>query len=485
METSDEQLFRDHVKQLYWICRGIAEAFYQEEPSKKERCQESAWKKRNKADSRAGRGDKAGRSAVQERAARSAHLKLLQGLPGPPRIPRAAVTRKCCPQPSPWGAKPIRQPPWNRRSGSGRPRPVPSPATEQAAEAAAQSAAARAAVWRPWMPPVARQQFQSQTSDVGDDAPQSSPSIQVKSSSSIQVRPLSSRSLRGTSSFRPGSAIPSEMAQSLKSTFDFKVFSGGGEDSRNCGPGFVPRWKLHKLARDMNMTIENVLVAKEIFDHHDFDQSGYLTLEEVAKVIETLMEVQVGDKQTVANRIQSGQMSKLLNAWLRFTPEGAFELDFEHFLLWYSCTGFLADLLIDDREHRIRMLAKTNGLDALSMDRIRNSFTAFDVDRSGEVDYDEFRNLLREVMKVPAHLDIPESRIRYFWHEIDEDKSGKASFDEFLNFWLQQFGRALSGSQGQFSSLEDYYKSQRRIGAEYLDPPYDFENNVLQMRLSD
>ncbi|CAE7343907.1 unnamed protein product [Symbiodinium natans] len=76
-------------------------------------------------------------------------------MPRPPPIPRAVVSRNCCPQPSPFGAELVQQPPWNRRTGSGRRRrPAPSAEAVQAAEAAVESAAARAAAWRPWTPPT-------------------------------------------------------------------------------------------------------------------------------------------------------------------------------------------------------------------------------------------------------------------------------------------------------------------------------------------
>jgi len=263
------------------------------------------------------------------------------------------------------------------------------------------------------------------------------------------------------------------MAKSLKSTFDSKVFGNTLRLDETRGEGSIPRWKLHKLAREMNMTVESIIVAKEIFDEHDFDGSGMLSLDEIAKVIETLMEFQIADKDCVNYRIESGQTNRLLNYWLKFAPEGVFELDFESFLIWYSCTGFLTELMIDDREIRLRLLAKANNLDALCMDRVRKSFNSIDVDGSGEVDIHEFESILREVLKVPAHLDMPESRIRYFWNEIDVDGSGKAGFDEFLSFWLSQFGSATSGQKGQTLSLEDFYKSQRRIGAKYLDPHWN------------
>lgn len=186
------------------------------------------------------------------------------------------------------------------------------------------------------------------------------------------------------------------MAKSLRSTFDSKVFGNTLRLDGTRGEGSIPRWKLHKLAREMNMTVESVIVAKEIFDDHDFDGSGMLSLDEIAKVIETLMEFQIADKECVNYRIESGQTNRLLNYWLKFAPEGVFELDFESFLIWYSCTGFLTELMIDDREIRLRLLAKANNLDALCMDRVRKSFNSIDVDGSGEVDIREFESILRE-----------------------------------------------------------------------------------------
>eukprot|EP00913_Durusdinium_trenchii_P010180 g9545.t1 len=184
----------------------------------------------------------------------------------------------------------------------------------------------------------------------------------------------------------------------------------------------------------MNMTLQGVLQAKEIFDHHDGDGSGRLSFDEIIKVIETLMAAGT--------------------SWVRFVPHGLFDLNFEDFLVWYSCTGFMTDLLVDDKETVL-------------------SFAAFDLDNSGEVDEEEFENVLREVMSIPPNLSIPRSRIRFFWREIDEDESGKATFVEFLNFWMRRFGQ--SSGTGQLISIEDYYRSTRRMGEEYLDPPAELD----------
>eukprot|EP00438_Fugacium_kawagutii_P007640 Skav207583 [mRNA] locus=scaffold2931:258695:266900:+ [translate_table: standard] len=117
----------------------------------------------------------------------------------------------------------------------------------------------------------------------------------------------------------------------------------------------IPLWKLIKLAREMNMTLNEVVWAKKIFDAHDEDRSGRLSFDEIVRVIETLMERQVPDEQTVQLRIQSGQSKQLLNQWLKFVPQNSMDLSFEEFLLWYSCTGFMTDLLVDEKDwHGVR-----------------------------------------------------------------------------------------------------------------------------------
>lgn len=497
----------EQVKDLLWACRGIAEAFHSTggrfsasgklRPSKLEPIQEvdstsSKWTKsipefggsckEPQAAVAKARGVKGVKGKRRPRPC-NAHFQVFKGMPPPPPLPSAARSRSCRPAPSPWGATAIQQPPWNQRRPQGQERPV-EPADTTAADVAAQVAAQRAEAWQPWLvsamktrieelvpPRERRERRASEESEVVMKSP-SSPSFAGAFSASCSP---SFRS-RMRSNTETSMMLESDVVQSLKSTFD-KVFGDKNATSPtsppNRGGESVPLWQMHKLAPEMNMTLQGVLQAKEIFDHHDGDGSGRLSFDEIIKVIETLMEEQVPDEDTVKNRIQSGQTKQLLNSWLRFVPHGLFDLNFEDFLVWYSCTGFMTDLLVDDKEKRMRNLAKLNGLDALCMDRVRRSFAAFDLDNSGEVDEEEFENVLREVMSIPPNLSIPRSRIRFFWREIDEDESGKATFVEFLNFWMRRFGQ--SSGTGQLISIEDYYRSTRRMGEEYLDPPAELD----------
>lgn len=342
---------------------------------------------------------------------------------------------------------------------------------------ATETAMRRALAWQPWL--ISKVKSRVPVEPPESESEDEVPMEDLTSSRTLRRHPKSSETMT--------TSLDAEFARSLKANFD-KVFSDLQAEKRDgkrdalissvnpirAETHAIPLWQLHKLARDMNMSLEKVVEAKEIFDAHDEDRSGRLSFEEITRVIETLMERQVSDNATVQQRIQSGQSKQLLNQWLRYVPQDNLDLDFEDFLLWYSCTGFMTDLLVDEKEKRIRTLAKVNGLDAMCMDRVRRSFTSFDLDRSGEVDEEEFENVLREVMNIPPHLQIPPSRIRFFWKEIDEDDSGKASFHEFLNFWLCRFGKS-AGHKGQLLSIEDYYRSTRRMGAEYLDPPPELD----------
>eukprot|EP00435_Cladocopium_sp_Y103_P013977 s1093_g3.t1 len=416
-----------------------------------------------------------------KRPRRGCHLKVFKGMLPPPSLPDAARSRCCRPNPSPWKTAGLQQRPWNQRPPpAGRPICDPAATMTPLVAKATETAMRRALAWQPWLISKlkSRVPVESPESESEDEVPMED----LTSSRSLRRRPKSSETMTLTTS------LDSEFVRSFKANFD-KVFSDlrpekreGKRDALTSSANpicsdeshAIPLWQLHKLARDMNMSLEKVVEAKEIFDAHDEDQSGRLSFDEIMKVIETLMDRQVPDNMTVQHRIQTGQSKQLLNQWLKYVPQNSLDLGFEDFLLWYSCTGFMTDLLVDEKEKRIRTLAKVNGLDAMCMDRVRKSFTSFDLDRSGEVDEEEFENVLREVMNIPPHLQIPPSRIRFFWKEIDEDDSGKASFHEFLNFWLCRFGKS-AGQKGQLLSIEDYYRSTRRMGAEYLDPPPELD----------
>merc|ERR1712029_782393 len=133
-----------------------------------------------------------------------------------------------------------------------------------------------------------------------------------------------------------------------------------------------------------------------------------------------------------------------------------------------------------ENERWLRKIAKKHGVSPDFVEMIKRCFDSYDVDSSGEVDANEFKQVLHRALKVPSHLELPPSRVQYFWSEIDSDGSGKTSFEEFIQWWLKHFYN--SDGQGFQLPFEGFYKQVRRIGPQYLDPPVYQHTDVTVCR---
>lgn len=147
-------------------------------------------------------------------------------------------------------------------------------------------------------------------------------------------------------------------------------------------------------------------------------------------------------------------------------PRGAGgALHFGPFALWYSEHGFDEEVLLTKEERDLRDLSrKLNLPEGIEIERMRGIFNQFDIDGNGTIDYKEFEKLLHSMLKVPAHLDLPEARVKQFWRESDIDNSGEICFEEFLRFYLKVFNSSetdAAGSIHQLSPLEAFYRGMR------------------------
>jgi len=137
-------------------------------------------------------------------------------------------------------------------------------------------------------------------------------------------------------------------------------------------------------------------------------------------------------------------------------------LDFTEFILWFSRHGFSENVLLSEEQRKIRQIARTHGMDIVQVESFKAAFDGFDLDKSGEIDFEEFEKLLYALVKVPSHLDLPKSRLNQFWAECDVDGSGAISFEEFLEFYQRYFmlrGRSQQGA-GPF---EEFYRRLRPV----------------------
>ncbi|OLP84983.1 Caltractin ICL1a [Symbiodinium microadriaticum] len=192
-------------------------------------------------------------------------------------------------------------------------------------------------------------------------------------------------------------------------------------------------WELYKLAREENLSVEEVVRMKQLFDDFDEDHGGTLDIGEFENVALRLLATQLGNTTQArerARKLCEGNF-KLMDS------DGSGEVDFHEFLRWYSSRCFSESLLLSDSEREIRELAKTYGLDVHIVDKAKEYFDAADTDGSGHIQFEEFAVVLPKMLKLPEGSELPASRIRFFWMEADVNRDKNIAFTEFLSWWLK------------------------------------------------
>ena len=240
--------------------------------------------------------------------------------------------------------------------------------------------------------------------------------------------------------------------------------------------GRVPLWELHRLAKDVNMKVEEVVAIKEVFDSFDADGTGTLELEEFQNVAMGVVSSQL---QTAQAKQRVRQLCE--RNFTMMDSDGSGSLDFEEFLRWYSSRSFSESLLLTDYEREIRNLAKSCGLDANTVDKVKEYFDAADTDGSGNIQYTEFAEVLPRMLKLPMGVDLPESRTRHFWSEADANHDDTIVFSEFLTWWckyltketnVQDFVRVQNPE-----IVTNFYRSMRNVGRLKFDPNPEVKQN--------
>jgi len=142
-------------------------------------------------------------------------------------------------------------------------------------------------------------------------------------------------------------------------------------------------------------------------------------------------------------------------------------LDIDKFFGWYVQNMFTevnamnADADRQKSDVMVYKLAKHHGVDAVLIDKVKQHFDHFDTDGSGLIDYDEFKEMMRNVLKPKKAEDLNPERLHKFWIEIDTDGSGEVDFGEFLVWYLKYFHAENAGGEGFQSAklLAAFYDS--------------------------
>eukprot|EP00929_Paragymnodinium_shiwhaense_P099592 TRINITY_DN6131_c0_g1_i4.p1 TRINITY_DN6131_c0_g1~~TRINITY_DN6131_c0_g1_i4.p1 ORF type:complete len:345 (+),score=63.17 TRINITY_DN6131_c0_g1_i4:94-1128(+) len=133
-------------------------------------------------------------------------------------------------------------------------------------------------------------------------------------------------------------------------------------------------------------------------------------------------------------------------------------IDVQEFCIWYTSEAFSKEMVLDEATHKLRNFAEKNGILLPDLDRYKLYFAKFDSDGSGEIDYDEFCQLVTLLWKIPKNLEIPEGRLRNFWKIADLDGGGTLNLQEFV-LWYRKY---CENSRGD-DPITGFYRSIRDV----------------------
>lgn len=120
------------------------------------------------------------------------------------------------------------------------------------------------------------------------------------------------------------------------------------------------------------------------------------------------------------------------------------EVDFVEFLAFYQQFSFSEEVLIGKEERELRKIARKHGLNFIDIDKYKAEFDKADEDRSGEIEYDEFSQIVLKLMKVPKGQEFPEKRLKEMWREAKGKRKDSLDFDGFIGFSIKFFSSNFS-----------------------------------------
>eukprot|EP00931_Biecheleriopsis_adriatica_P101255 TRINITY_DN76433_c0_g1_i1.p1 TRINITY_DN76433_c0_g1~~TRINITY_DN76433_c0_g1_i1.p1 ORF type:complete len:340 (-),score=78.43 TRINITY_DN76433_c0_g1_i1:47-1003(-) len=141
------------------------------------------------------------------------------------------------------------------------------------------------------------------------------------------------------------------------------------------------------------------------------------------------------------------------------------EFDIPGFLDWYVAALFTdvaalrADQKMASHSNLTDALCERFGLCSTDLDKVKRAFDKYDTDGSGQIDQQEFANMMAQMMGAKAG-DIPEERLKGFWREIDKDGSGEVDFAEFAEWYLRYFDPSIGDATAAF--YKSYNPSAQR-----------------------
>eukprot|EP00439_Symbiodinium_sp_Y106_P066790 s122_g10.t4 len=228
-------------------------------------------------------------------------------------------------------------------------------------------------------------------------------------------------------------------------------YSGEDAVSRvlNAGPG-AP-----ELARAVGLPVQVAKEAASLFRRFGNIPSkgslfqGKLQMSRLPEVLVALCDV------TEISEISEAFVDWALKAADR---DSSSSMDVQEFAIWYSSFCFAEEVTVKPEVRETRELARQMGLEIGQIEQFKVAFDRYDEDGSGEIEFEEFSNMVQELLKIPHGQELPHDRLMTMWRSADMQQKGCLDFREFCFFYFRM------GATGQGSDpIADYYRNVRHV----------------------
>eukprot|EP00747_Dinoflagellata_sp_TGD_P206183 gnl/TRDRNA2_/TRDRNA2_79914_c0_seq1.p1 gnl/TRDRNA2_/TRDRNA2_79914_c0~~gnl/TRDRNA2_/TRDRNA2_79914_c0_seq1.p1 ORF type:complete len:463 (-),score=86.87 gnl/TRDRNA2_/TRDRNA2_79914_c0_seq1:116-1357(-) len=193
--------------------------------------------------------------------------------------------------------------------------------------------------------------------------------------------------------------------------------------------------KLGPLAKEMQLSLNEIRLLKAVFDDFDIEGTGTLSLDQFEPAV-----VRVIEMVAKTNQMVSAQRVKAMREWYWWSPDKEV-LDFREFLKWYCANGFTREMMITEAEAELRDLAMKLGTTLDFAEQIKQLFDAVDPEGCGEITRKSFLPLLRSIWHFSdsEEANMTQEKVKRLWKEIDADDSGTVTFEELLRWRLKYY----------------------------------------------
>jgi len=211
----------------------------------------------------------------------------------------------------------------------------------------------------------------------------------------------------------------------------------------------VTEYQMYRLADELHYHPQEVMYVKKIFDKMDLNNNESLSVDELHKGVCHLL---------IGTRFSDILVRRTCRAFWSLKQDG--DIGFQEFLKWFAKHNFRDP---DQEAAHLEEQARQYQMTEEGMRQVTMMFDAVDVDKSGDIQIEEFKLLLAKILHIPRGIEMPEGHIHRLWSELDTNGDSKVTLQEFLPWWVEK--------QSRFIPYENIYANLRNLGKMKPDPP--------------